>query len=137
MTLLNISLTSTQWSIISFCLLQLIALGKAFIHAYSKISLLEERLETNATDDASVKDQIKEVKGSIKEVKESLAQRLKDKEDAREKFRSLIFKELKRIEDKGDGNDKSIHKRTDEVAQAVVRIETTNEIILKHLDKIL
>ena len=130
MTLLNGSITSVQWSIISFGLVQLIALGKALIDAYSRIKLLEEKLETNTTGDYNLKEQ-------LKEIKTSLNQHLKDKEEAREKLRNTIFKELKRIEDKGDGNDKAIHKRADEIAQAVVRLETTNEIILKHLDKIL
>lgn len=130
MTLLNGSINSVQWSIISFGLVQLIALGKALIDAYSRIKILEEKLETNSVGDSDLKEQLKDVKNT-------LSQHLKDKEEAKEKLRNLIFKELKRIEDKGDGNDKVIHRRADELAQAIVRVETKADLILRNLDHIL
>jgi len=121
MTLLTSTIPpSLVWSILIFCIVQLIAIGKFILSLYSKIQMLETKLIENTTND----------RGYLEETKkklEAIASTFTHRDAVRDKFRIEVYGEIKEVESKVDSNDKELQKRINLMAQGLVKIEAILE----------
>jgi len=105
----------TDWGVISFLLVQLIALIKWIV-------LIDSRIKIQENDQKDHSKYIEELKADQKKNYEN---------DKAMDYATKV--ELKRIEDKSDLNDKEAMKRIDGIAQGLVRVETLLETINKKI----
>lgn len=78
----------------------------------------------------AVKVQLAKHTGEIKELKkddEELKELLKENKQKDQEHEKEVLNELKRLEQKSDQQDREIHKRVGDIAQAVVKIEAKLE----------
>ena len=128
----TLTLTSLEWGILTFFLLQLIT-GIKFINSlYTRIRLLENDLVDNRKDDEKGDT---EMKRQIESFRTEIRSELEKRDDTRNYQKNLFFKELKRIEEKSNLNDKESTKRIDGIAQGLVKAETKIETIEKYVHK--
>ena len=120
----SITITSFQWTLLAFFIVQVIAFGKFILALYSKVNAINASLKANTSQDE------KDNKGL-----DTLEQRVIDNDKAQVDRllaeKKSLYKRLKEVEDKSDKGDKEAMKRIDGVGQGLTGVERD----FKHLDK--
>lgn len=128
-----ITISSLGWTVLAFFIVQAIAVAKFLVSLHNRVSITENDLKDNTDRDVEVS---KITDKHLSEIKNIVDVEIRSRDESREKLKTSIFRELKRIEDKSDANDKVVMTRVDNIAQGLVKVETREQSLEKRVDRL-